>query len=193
MKRTIPLQEHPEFSIIDGYGWREFRVEAPGGRRRAASRLPSIGGLWLDACVVSGVAYCWKAATSTTPGMAVLFMVLLLYVYTRSTQIQWESVVIFPSIGIQLETHKGFAGVSLLASRKFVPWSSLEDFLINEGLRGWDVRYYCVAINRTLEGSLQLEVAFENILPRFPILLEVYHGVQEALQIEIERRTEPSV
>ena len=70
-------------------------------------------------------------------------------------------MVILPSLGIQLETHKGFAGLSLLASQKFVPWSSLEDFLINEGLRGWDVRYYCVAINRTLQGSLQLEVAFE--------------------------------
>ena len=72
-----------------------------------------------------------------------------------------ESVVILPSLGIQLETHRGFAGRSLSVSRKLVPWSSLEDFLINEGLYGWNVRYYCVAMNRTPHGSLQLEVAFE--------------------------------
>lgn len=109
-----------------------------------------------------------------------LSVVLLLYVYTRFTQTQWgkwlvfyhlshrtlnlpytESVVILPSLGVQFETHKGFAGVSLLAARKFVPWASLEDFLINEGLYGWDVRYYSVAMNRTPQGSLQLEVAFE--------------------------------
>lgn len=114
-----------------------------------------------------------------------LSVVSLLYVYTRSTQIQWgkwlifyhmshwtlnfpytESVVILPSLGVQFETHKGFAGISLLAARKFVPWASLEDFLINEGLYGWNVRYYSVAINRTPQGSLQLEVAFEvGVLP----------------------------
>ena len=117
-----------------------------------------------------------------------------------------ESVVILPSLGIQLETHRGFAGRSLSVSRKFVPWSSLEDFLINEGLRGWNVRYYLVAMNRTPQGVLQLEVAFEvgrnfvfivsmlifstqNLLPRFPVLLEVYHGVQDALQNEDEHRS----
>ena len=117
-----------------------------------------------------------------------------------------ESVVILPSLGIQLETHRGLAGRSLFVARKFIPWSSLEDFLINEGLRGWNVRYYLVAINRTPQGALQLEVAFEvgrkfvfivsmlifstqNLLPRFPVLLEVYHGVQEALQNEDEHRS----
>lgn len=117
-------------------------------------------------------------------------------------------MVIFPSLGLQLETHRGIAGISLLAARKFIPWSSLEDFLINEGLRGWNVRYYLVAINRTTQGALQLEVAFEvritvlmihllfsrlrtqNILPRFPVLLEVYRSVQEALQNESEHRSD---
>ncbi|KAM5531027.1 hypothetical protein V8D89_015299 [Ganoderma adspersum] len=190
MQRTTPLREHPEFSIIEGQGWREYRVEAPRRRRPIASRIPALGGLWMDACLVCGTAYYWKTVTSTTPGIVTLSVVLLLYMYTRSTQIQWESVVILPSLGVQFETHKGFAGISLLAARKFVPWASLEDFLINEGLYGWDVRYYSVAMNRTPQGSLQLEVAFENLLPRFPILLEVYHGVQEALQVENERRAE---
>ncbi len=103
-------------------------------------------------------------------------------------------------LGIQLETHRGVAGYSLLASRKFVPWSCLEDFLINEAIHGWDIRYYIVAVTRTSQDALKLEVAFEvstlvpsdtqiayhatdqSILPRFPILLEVYHGVQGALQ-----------
>lgn len=70
-------------------------------------------------------------------------------------------MVVFPSLGIQLETHRGFAGVSLLASRTFVAWSSLEDFLINEGIRGWDIRYYLVAITRTSQEAIKLEVAFE--------------------------------
>ena len=51
--------------------------------------------------------------------------------------------------------------MTLLTARTFVPWSSLEDFLINEGIRGWDVRYYLVAITRTSQGTIKLEVAFE--------------------------------
>ena len=72
-----------------------------------------------------------------------------------------ESVVVFPSLGLQLETHRGFSGISFLASRTFVPWSSLEDFLINEGIRGWDIRYYLVAITRTSQDAVKLEVGFE--------------------------------
>lgn len=142
----------------------------------------------MDVCLICGLVYYWRTVTSTTPNIVALSVVLLLYAYTRSTQIQWESVVILPSLGVQFETHKGFAGISLLAARKFIPWASLEDFLINEGLYGWNVRYYCVALNRTPQGSLQLEVAFEDLLPRFPILLEVYDGVQEALQVENARQ-----
>ena len=51
--------------------------------------------------------------------------------------------------------------LSLSASRTFIPWSSLEDFLINEGIRGWDIRYYLVAITRTSQGDVKLQVAFE--------------------------------
>ncbi|OJT14618.1 hypothetical protein TRAPUB_8864 [Trametes pubescens] len=90
-------------------------------------------------------------------------------------------------MGIQLEAHRGLFGYPLFAARRFIPWSSLEDFLINEGIRGWDIRYYLVALHRTQQDALKLDVAFEAILPRFPILLEVYHGVQEALHNENER------
>ncbi|RPD80247.1 hypothetical protein L226DRAFT_454737 [Lentinus tigrinus ALCF2SS1-7] len=186
MQRRTPLHEHPELSIIEHSGWHEYRVDAPGRKHRLASRIPSLGGLWFDACLLLGLAYYWNAIVETLPRLAASALVTSLYLYSRSTQVLWESVMIFPVLGIQLETHRGVAGLSLLASRKFIPWSSLEDFLINEGIRGWDIRYYLVAINRTPQGALQLAVAFENILPRFPILLEVYHGVQEALQDENE-------
>ncbi|KAI0709438.1 hypothetical protein C8Q76DRAFT_799443 [Earliella scabrosa] len=187
MQRNAPLDEHPEFTVIEHPAWTEYRVEALPKRRRVASTIP--GKLWLDACLVFALAYYWDAAASTTARITALTLAVLTFLHTRLTQVQWESVVILPSLGVQLETHRGFAGRSLSVSRKFVPWSSLEDFLINEGLRGWNVRYYLVAMNRTPQGALQLEVAFENLLPRFPVLLEVYHGVQEALQNEDEHRS----
>lgn len=88
-------------------------------------------------------------------------MIHILLAPTAVSQLASESVIILPSLGLQLETHKGFAGISMLAARTFIPWSALEDFLINEGIRGWDIRYYLVAITRTSHGSIKLEVAFE--------------------------------
>jgi len=59
--------------------------------------------------------------------------------------------------------------------------TALQDFVINEGIRRWDVRYYLTAIKRSRTGHLTLDVAYENILPHFPVLLEVYRGVHESL------------
>ncbi|RDX56579.1 hypothetical protein OH76DRAFT_1395693 [Lentinus brumalis] len=182
MQRTTPLHDHPEFCITQHSGWREYRVNAPGSRRPGASRIASLGGLWFDAFLVLAFAYHWDKIGVTLPRVTASAVVISLYLYLRLTRVLWESVVVFPMLGIQLETHRGVAGYSLLASRKFVPWSCLEDFLINEAIHGWDIRYYLVAVTRTSQDALKLEVAFESILPRFPILLEVYHGVQGALQ-----------
>ena len=64
--------------------------------------------------------------------------------------------------GIQLETHRGFPPSSVLsASRRFIPMSALQDFVINEGLHRWNVRYYLTAIQRNGENDFVLQVAYE--------------------------------
>jgi len=77
--------------------------------------------------------------------------------HTSST----ESVLVIPPHGIQLETHRGLPSLPLAASRRFIPTAVLQDFVINEGLRGWDVRYYLVAIKRSSRDDYTLEVAYE--------------------------------
>ena len=37
----------------------------------------------------------------------------------------------------------------------------LQDFVINEGLRRWDVRYYLAAVQSDPDGGFALKVAFE--------------------------------
>ncbi|KAH9857067.1 hypothetical protein C2E23DRAFT_371937 [Lenzites betulinus] len=180
MQRTAPLKKWPELSLLEHPGWLEYRVETAKNR----ARFPAFG---VDVILMFGVAYFWRVIASGSLWGIALAMLLLFYVYSRATQVVWESVIVLPSLGIQLETHRGPARFPLFTARRFIPWSSLEDFLINEGLRGWDVRYYLVAMNRNPQGTLKLDVAFENILPRFPILLEVYRGVQEAMRGESER------
>ncbi|KAI0780755.1 GPI-GlcNAc transferase complex, PIG-H component-domain-containing protein [Trametes elegans] len=181
MPRTTPLQEWPGFLILDYPGWQEYRVETASANKRLSLR-----GIALDALLALAVSYYWKMITWNTYNAIIAASLLLACLHHRVTQILWESVIVLPSLGLQFETHRGFAGVPLSTTRRFIPWTSLEDFLINEGIRGWNIRYYLVAITRTQQGALKLEVAFENILPRFPILLEVYHAVQEALHAESE-------
>jgi len=101
--------------------------------------------------------------------------------YRKCTAVLWESVIVFPPHGIQLETHRGPPSYPIFVSRKFIPTVFLRDIIINEGLRRWNVRYYLAFMEASSDDMISLAVAYENILPRFPILLEVYRGVKEAL------------
>ncbi len=109
-----------------------------------------------------------------------------------------ESVFAVPYIGIQLETHRGLPNMPLFVSRRFIPAIYLQDFIVNEGLRRWNVRYYLAVIQEGSGGKTTLEVAYEvrfhsgtylqplkdlvqNTLPYFPILLYVYRGVHEVM------------
>lgn len=72
-----------------------------------------------------------------------------------------ESVLAIPSLGIQLETHRGLPNIPLFINRRFIPVFYLQDVIINEGLRRWDVRYYLAALQSTAEGGFTLKVAYE--------------------------------
>lgn len=56
MQRSTPLADQPQLSLIEHQGWREYRVDA---RPHAASWSSSLA-LWLDACLVLGLAYYWE-------------------------------------------------------------------------------------------------------------------------------------
>ena len=72
-----------------------------------------------------------------------------------------ESIVILPSRGIQLETQRGIPGWPMSISRTFVSLPALRDVIINEGLSGWNVRYYLALINQQKSGGHSLQVAYE--------------------------------
>lgn len=72
-----------------------------------------------------------------------------------------ESVIVIPTHGIQLETHRGLPGLRLSSSRRFIELAALEDVVIHEGLRGWDVRFYLTTIKLAASSAFSLEVAYE--------------------------------
>ncbi|KAG8901170.1 hypothetical protein FRB99_005503 [Tulasnella sp. 403] len=91
-----------------------------------------------------------------------------------------------------METVRGFPhtpvlpAIPLRRTRKFIPTSTVADIIINEGLRLWTIRQYLGIIHRVRpesadSESIEIAVAFEEIHPPFPILIQVYHGLRELL------------
>lgn len=72
-----------------------------------------------------------------------------------------ESVLVLPPYGVQLETHRGLPSMPLFASRRFIPLTEVQDVVINEGLRRWDVRYYLAVLHTPRQGEQYLAVAYE--------------------------------
>ncbi|KAH9842693.1 uncharacterized protein C8Q71DRAFT_215966 [Rhodofomes roseus] len=182
MRSAAPLPDHPELTVIHNSAWSEYRLEntrlCRGAHRTAHSVFECF---WLDMVVCLVVAILWPIFAWHSAFKAGLAAASTLYAYTRCTQVLRESVVVLRSLGLQLETQRGLPFIPLFTSRRFIPFTTLRDFVINEGLRGWSVHYYLAVIQQSSNGEVTIDVPFENIMPRFPILLEVYHGVHELL------------
>jgi len=124
----------------------------------------------------------WPSVNENVALMIATGIVLGLLIYRKITQVLWESVLVLPPYGIQLETHRGLPSLPFFVSRRFIPLTEVQDVIINEGLRRWDVRYYLAVLYSPRQGEQRLDVAYENMLPRFPVLNKVYHGIHECLQ-----------
>ncbi|KAJ6455698.1 hypothetical protein C8R45DRAFT_1035413 [Mycena sanguinolenta] len=167
----------PEFVVLRRPGFTEYRVEKRGRGVR--------GWKWYHSLIPVVVSLLWPRIHDNNLALGGLFSAFACLFYLSCTQLLYESVVVIPPHGIQLETHRGFPSFPpLTVTRQFIPFASLQDFVIHEGLSGWNVRYYLAAIRLSDNGEYQVHVAFENLLPRFEILLEVYRGVQAVLSNE---------
>lgn len=91
--------------------------------------------------------------------------------YKKLHSIFLESIIAFPALGVQIESHRGlsipFTGKSIVlsVSRRFLSMDVIHDVLINEGLRHWDWKYYLVVLRRlpprSEDPDLSLFVVFE--------------------------------
>ncbi|KAI6113318.1 hypothetical protein EDD16DRAFT_1484246, partial [Pisolithus croceorrhizus] len=163
------------FLVIEWPTFHEYRVGNGRLARGGGGRIirGAVAWTWFDLCLPLFISFLWPKVDSTT--LASIGVALSIFAWSRCNQVPYESVLEFPTLGIQLETHCGHPSLGpLFASRRFIHVSHLEDFVIHEGLWRWDVRYFLVAIKRSNNGSIMFHVAFENILPYFAILLEVY-------------------
>ncbi|KAF9457229.1 hypothetical protein BDZ94DRAFT_1273770 [Collybia nuda] len=173
-----PLHEtNPEFSVHLFPGYYEYRVEnwrlARDGSGRVIHNVSSFG--WVDA-----FAFIFASILLQSEDRWWLFLAMgilcLIRLWLQCTQVLSESLIILPPHGIQLETRRGLLTMCLSTTRRFIPLVKLHDMIINEGLNGWDICHYLVAIRHTNKDRFSISVAFENILPPHTILLHVYYG-----------------
>jgi phosphatidylinositol glycan class H protein len=104
------------------------------------------------------------------PSAFILLYALLLRVHTT------ESLLILRGLGIQTSTSaKTFLGS---ATTRFIPTAKIQDILVNEAFRGFEVRYYLVVV---VEGEGQVVVVFPRLLPGRKIVERVWRGSRRCL------------
>lgn len=93
-----------------------------------------------------------------------------------------ESLLVMRGLGVQTSSAAG----SYLATTatRFIPTEKIQDILVNEAFRGFEVRYYLVVV---VEGEEDLVVVFPELLPGLKIVEEVWRGARACLY---ERRGE---
>ncbi|KAK2825744.1 hypothetical protein FQN49_007408 [Arthroderma sp. PD_2] len=101
--------------------------------------------------------------------------VLLLYLVVRKGYTE-ESLLVIRGLGVQTSTSSATYFPS--ATTRFIPTTQIQDIVIHEAFRGFEVRYYLAII---VDGESDVVVVFPNLLPRRPIVEEVWKGARKCL------------
>lgn len=107
--------------------------------------------------------------------LSVIFMSSLL-ILNLSCAVRKESVYLSVPIGLQIKA------VFLLGNKTstFIPWSSIQDFLIVEVISRQTVIYCLIVVIEDLNGVSYVTL-FENTKPRLAVLEKVYRKLQTVL------------
>lgn len=188
------LRTHPEFEIINQLpAFIEYRVYNYKLRKDGTNLLRfGYGYSYADVVAIIGFYLLWiRFQSSWATGLGVI-----VFIYTKVTQLLCESIIVLPNLGIQVQSTRGisipFSKQTwwLSTSKTFIPLDEMHDVLINEGPLHWDWYYYLAIVRRTpprpfknadSPSNLTIAVAFEQTLPALDVVREIYHGVQDTL------------
>lgn len=87
-----------------------------------------------------------------------------------------ESLLVLRGLGIQ--TSSSSSTFLSGSTTRFIPTEKIQDILVNEAFRGFEVRYYLVVV---VEGEESVVVVFPRLLPRRQIVETVWRGVRGCL------------
>ncbi|CAG7917743.1 unnamed protein product [Penicillium olsonii] len=87
-----------------------------------------------------------------------------------------ESLLVIRGFGIQTSTSS--ATYLSTAATRFIPTTQIQDIVIHEAFKGFEVRFYLAVI---VEGEPNAVVVFPHTLPRREILEQVWRGSRRCL------------
>lgn len=93
-----------------------------------------------------------------------------------------ETLLILRGLGVQTTTSS--STYLLSPSSRFIPTAQIQDVLVNEAFRGWEVRYYLVVV---VKAEREVVVVFGKLLPGRKVCEEVWRGARAALWGGVER------
>lgn len=87
-----------------------------------------------------------------------------------------ETLLVLRGLGIQTSTSSDT--YLSTATTRFIPTEKIQDILVNEAFRGFEVRYYLVVV---VQGEEDVVVVFPRLLPRRVIVEKVWRGARACL------------
>ena len=117
------------------------------------------------------------AEIATAIPLPVLLPVAVTILYGLSLRVHTtESLLVMRGLGVQTsESSKSyFAGTAT----RFIPTEKIQDILVNEGFRGFEVRYYLIVV---VEGEEDVVVVFPGLLPKRAIVEAVWRRARACL------------
>ncbi|EED19476.1 phosphatidylinositol N-acetylglucosaminyltransferase, putative [Talaromyces stipitatus ATCC 10500] len=117
---------------------------------------------------------CRIADYYTWPIVAIASAILTFAVWRkRYTE---ESLLVIRGLGVQTSTSSSMYWSS--AATRFIPTTQIQDIVIHEAFKGFEVRFYLAII---VEGEGGVVVVFPNLLPKRMLLEEVWRGARQCL------------
>ncbi|KAI0131042.1 GPI-GlcNAc transferase complex, PIG-H component-domain-containing protein [Daldinia grandis] len=116
-----------------------------------------------------------KLAHSVPPWVLIPCSIVALYLLSLRIGAE-ERLLVLRGLGVQTSS-SGATVFSALRTR-FIPTDKIQDILINEAFRGFEVRHYLIVI---VEGEEHIVVVFPQLLPRPRVLEKVWKGARDCL------------
>jgi len=114
---------------------------------------------------------------ATSIPVVVLLPCSLTFLYALTLRLHTtESLLVLRGLGIQTSTSS--ATYLSSATTRFIPTEKIQDILVNEAFRGFEVRYYLVIV---VEGEEEVVVVFPRLLPRRGVVETVWRGARGVL------------
>ncbi|PWY66588.1 phosphatidylinositol N-acetylglucosaminyltransferase [Aspergillus eucalypticola CBS 122712] len=121
-----------------------------------------------------GISVC-RIADAYSSAVVVLASAIVLYGVFRKGYTE-ESLLVIRGLGIQTSTSS--QTYLSKASTRFIPTTQIQDIVIHEAFKGFEVRFYLAVI---VEGESEVVVVFPKLLPNRQILEEVWRGSRSCL------------